>query len=174
MSAPHKSSSWNLSDIQEDTEVLRFWINWGRSKSRRPVAIHPANVMLAYLHTLTFSICIHVSLKKRKFYIIILMTRAIETIIHTCMGARLEFACSVNLPELLDIPPSSGGSWWNWPGGLRNFISGWTYGIVVLLVFIISGVSSHSSSPYQIRNFQLSLLIHRKHSLQFNETKPKP
>ena len=29
----------------------------------------------------------------------------------------------------------SGGSWWNWPGGLRNFISGWTYGIVVLAVF---------------------------------------
>jgi len=27
------------------------------------------------------------------------------------------------------ILPTSGGSWWNWPGGLRNFISGWTYGI---------------------------------------------
>jgi len=30
----------------------------------------------------------------------------------------------------------SGGSWWNWPGGLRDFISGWTYGIVALAVFI--------------------------------------
>jgi len=29
----------------------------------------------------------------------------------------------------VDILVSSGGSWWNWPGGLRDFISGWTYGI---------------------------------------------
>jgi len=44
---------------------------------------------------------------------------------------------------------NSGCSWWNWPIGLRNFISGWTYGIVVvaLAVFIISGVFCHSSSP---------------------------
>jgi len=44
----------------------------------------------------------------------------------------------------------SGGSWWNWPGGLRDFISGWTCGIVALAVFI-SGVSSHSSSPNLIK-----------------------
>ena len=38
-----------------------------------------------------------------------------------------------------------------------------------------NGISSHSSSPttYQTGNFQLSLLIHRKYSLQFNETEPK-
>jgi len=47
---------------------------------------------------------------------------------------------------------NSGGSWWNCPGGLRNFISGWTYGIVALVVFFInSGVSSHSSSPSLIK-----------------------
>jgi len=46
---------------------------------------------------------------------------------------------------------SSGGSWWKWPGGQRNFISGWTYRIVALAVFIISGVSSHSSSPNLIK-----------------------
>jgi len=32
---------------------------------------------------------------------------------------------------------TSDGSWWNWPGRLRNFISGWTYGIVALAIFII-------------------------------------
>jgi len=31
---------------------------------------------------------------------------------------------------------SSGGSWCKWPGGLQNFISGWTYGIVALVIFI--------------------------------------
>jgi len=46
---------------------------------------------------------------------------------------------------------TSGGSWWKWPGGLRNFISGWTYRIVALAVFIISGVSSHSSSPNLVK-----------------------
>ena len=45
---------------------------------------------------------------------------------------------------------TSGGSWWNWPGGLRIFISGWTYGIVALAVFITS-VSIHSSSPNLIK-----------------------
>ena len=46
---------------------------------------------------------------------------------------------------------NSGVSWWNWPGGLRDFISGWTYRVVALAVFIISGVSSHSSSPNLIK-----------------------
>jgi len=32
--------------------------------------------------------------------------------------------------------PVSGGSWWNWPEGLRNFISDWKYGIGALAVFI--------------------------------------
>jgi len=31
---------------------------------------------------------------------------------------------------------SSGDSWWNWPGGLRDFISSWIYGIVALAVVI--------------------------------------
>jgi len=46
---------------------------------------------------------------------------------------------------------TSGSSWWNWPGGLRDLISGWTYGIVALAVFIISGVSNHSRSPNLIK-----------------------
>ena len=45
----------------------------------------------------------------------------------------------------------SGGSWWKWPGGLRNFISGWTYRIVALPLAVYNGVSSLSSSPKLIR-----------------------
>jgi len=69
-------------------------------------------------------------------------------------------------PQLCDETPSdgevrnkcitSGGSWSNWPGGLRNFISGWTYRIVALAIFIISGVSSHSSSPNLVKLVKFS------------------
>ena len=44
----------------------------------------------------------------------------------------------------------SGGSWWKWPGGLQNFISGWTYRIVALPLAVYNGVSSHSSSPNKL------------------------
>jgi len=50
-----------------------------------------------------------------------------------------------------DLAKFSGGSWWKWPGGLRNFISGWTYRIVALPLAVYNGVSSHSSSPKLIK-----------------------
>jgi len=46
---------------------------------------------------------------------------------------------------------NSGGSWWKWPGGLRNLISGWTYRIVALPLAVYNGVSSHSSSSKLIK-----------------------
>jgi len=49
------------------------------------------------------------------------------------------------------VTVTSGGSWWKWPGGLRNFISGWKYRIVALPLAVYNGVSSHSSSPKLIK-----------------------
>jgi len=70
---------------------------------------------------------------------------------------------------------TSGGSWWKWPGGLRNFISGWTYRIIALPLAVYNGVSSHSSSPKLIKLVISAVLIDkRKYSLQFNETDPNP
>ena len=48
------------------------------------------------------------------------------------------------------IITDSGGSWWKWPGELRNFFSGWTYRIVALPLAVYNGVSSHSSSPNKL------------------------
>ena len=47
-------------------------------------------------------------------------------------------------------PISNGGAGQHW-SPLATDLSGWTYGIVVLAVFIISGVFSHSSSPNLIK-----------------------
>ena len=69
---------------------------------------------------------------------------------------------------------SSGGSWWKWPGGLRNFISGWTYRIVALAVFIINGVSSHSSSPNLIELVIFSCPYWYTENIYFCLMKPNP
>ena len=55
--------------------------------------------------------------------------------------------CHLALVVFLRNIITSGGSWWKWPGRLRNFISGWTYRIVALSLAVYNGVSSHSSSP---------------------------
>ena len=65
---------------------------------------------------------------------------------------------------------SSGGSWRKRVGGLRNVISGWTYWIVALTAFIISGVSSHSSSPNRIKLVIFSCPYW--YIEKINETKP--
>jgi len=46
---------------------------------------------------------------------------------------------------LFDIT-ASGGSWWNWPGGLREFISGWTYGIIAV-EFVLAPQHETSCDP---------------------------
>jgi len=69
---------------------------------------------------------------------------------------------------------SSGGSWWNWPGGPRNFISGWTHGIVSLAVFIISGFSSHSSSPNLIKFVIFSCPCWYIENIHLSLMKPNP
>jgi len=45
------------------------------------------------------------------------------------------------------VATTSCGSWWKWPGGLRNVISGWKHRILALPLALYNGVSSHSSSP---------------------------
>jgi len=70
---------------------------------------------------------------------------------HATAGRHVARDGAVSCQRVPTRVKTSGGSWWNCQGGLRNFISGWTYGIVALAVFIISGVSSHSSSPNLIK-----------------------
>jgi len=69
---------------------------------------------------------------------------------------------------------SSSGSWWKCPGGLRNFISGWTYRIVALAVFIISGVFSHSSSINLIKLVIFSCPYWYIENIHFSLMKPNP
>ena len=68
----------------------------------------------------------------------------------------------------------SGGSWWKWPGGLRNFISGWTYRIVALPMAVYNGVSSHSSSPKLIKLEIFSCPYSYIENIHFSEPSPNP
>ena len=68
----------------------------------------------------------------------------------------------------------SGGSWWKWPGGLRNFISGWTYRIDALPLAIYNGVSSHSSSPKLIKLVIFSCPYWYIENIHFSLIKPNP
>ena len=68
----------------------------------------------------------------------------------------------------------SGGSWWKWPGGLRNFASGWTYRIVALPLAVYNGVSSHSSSPKLIKLVIFSCPYWYIENIHFSLMKPKP
>jgi len=89
--------------------------------------------------------------------------------------AQNEAPCQhLQISHLSSYQTSSGGSWWNWPGGLRNFISGWTYGNVALTVFIISGVSSNSSSPNLIKLVIFSCPYSYIENIHFSLMKPNP
>jgi len=68
----------------------------------------------------------------------------------------------------------SGGSWWKYPGGLRNFISGCTYGIVTLPLAVYNGVSSHSSSPKLIKLVIFSCPHWYIENIHFSLIKPIP
>jgi len=68
----------------------------------------------------------------------------------------------------------SGGSWWKWPGGLRNFISGWTYRFVALHLAVYNGVSSHPSSPKLIKLEIFSCPYWFIENIHFSSIKPNP
>jgi len=68
----------------------------------------------------------------------------------------------------------SGGSWWKWPGGLRNLISGWTYRIVALPLAVYNGVSSHTSSPKLMKLVIFSRSYWYIENIHFSLMKPNP
>ena len=62
----------------------------------------------------------------------------------------------------------------NGRGGLRNFISGWTYRIVALPLAVYNGVTSHSSSPKLIKLVIFSCPYWCIENIHFSLIKPNP
>ena len=100
-------------------------------------------------------------------------------------GSKEQLYTATNkLLYLLSFAPVNIGLCWyrqtvaargeKWPGGLRNFISGWTYRIVVLPLAVYNDVSSHSSRLKLIKLVIFSCPYWYVENIHFSLIKPNP